>query len=109
MEIAPAIAQVAMDSGVTSPPIRSFAHYRQRLSEFVYNSAFMMKPIFAQAKTDPEALHTLKVKTFVYFVIQIAVDEGMAKPILVGRPAVIEANIKKLGLRLKMVSTLKSS
>src|SRR5690606_41424575 len=53
LEIAPAVAQAAMDSGVATRPITDFSHYRQRLSEFVYNSAFMMTPIFEQAKSDP--------------------------------------------------------
>ena len=102
LEIAPAIAQAAMDSGVATRPIQDFAHYRQRLSEFVYNSAFMMKPIFAQAKTDPKRIAYAEGEDLrVLRAVQIAVDEGMAKPILVGRPAVIEANIKKLGLRLE--------
>ena len=102
LEIAPAVAQAAMDSGVATRPIQDFSAYRQRLSEFVYNSAFMMKPIFAQAKTDPKRIAYAEGEDLrVLRAAQIAVDEGLAKPILVGRPAVIEANIKKLGLRLE--------
>lgn len=102
LEIAPAVAQAAMDSGVASRPIADFSAYRQRLSEFVYNSALMMKPIFAQAKTAPKRIAYAEGEDLrVLRAIQIAVDEGLAQPILVGRTAVIEANIKKLGLRLE--------
>lgn len=102
LEIAPAVAKAAMDSGVASRPIEDFAAYRQRLSEFVYNSAFLMKPIFSQAKTDPKRIAYAEGEDErVLRAVQIAVDEGLAKPILVGRTTVIEANIKKLGLRLQ--------
>ena len=96
LEIAPAVAQAAMDSGVASRPIADFSAYRQRLSEFVYNSALMMKPIFAQAKTAPKRIAYAEGEELrVLRAIQIAVDEGLSQPILVGRTAVIEANIKK--------------
>jgi malate dehydrogenase (oxaloacetate-decarboxylating)(NADP+) len=101
LEIAPAIAQAAMDSGVATRPISDFDSYRQRLSEFVYNSAFVMKPIFAQAKTDPKRIAYAEGEDVrVLRAVQVVVDEGLALPILVGRTAVIEDNIKKLGLRL---------
>ena len=91
-----------MDSGVATRPIQDFSAYRQKLSEFVYNSAFMMKPIFAQAKSDPKRIAYAEGEDLrVLRAVQIAVDEGLAQPILVGRTAVIEANIKKLGLRLE--------
>ncbi|WP_111813222.1 NADP-dependent malic enzyme [Acinetobacter baumannii] len=102
LEIAPAVAKAAMDSGVATRPIEDFSAYRQKLSEFVYNSAFLMKPIFAQAKTDPKRIAYAEGEDeHVLRAVQIAVDEDLAKPILVGRTAVIEANIKKLGLRLQ--------
>ncbi|MDO7229673.1 NADP-dependent malic enzyme [Acinetobacter nosocomialis] len=102
LEIAPAVAKAAMDSGVATRPIEDFSAYRQKLSEFVYNSAFLMKPIFAQAKTDPKRIvYAEGEDERVLRAVQIAVDEDLAKPILVGRTAVIEANIKKLGLRLQ--------
>lgn len=101
LEIAPAVAKAAMDSGVATRPIDDFSAYRQKLSEFVYNSAFLMKPIFAQAKTSPKRIAYAEGEdTRVLRAIQIVVDEGLAKPILVGRTAVIQENIKKLGLRL---------
>ncbi|EOW1849120.1 NADP-dependent malic enzyme [Acinetobacter baumannii] len=102
LEIAPAVAKAAMDSGVATRPIEDFSAYRQKLSEFVYNSAFLMKPIFAQAKTDPKRIAYAEGEDErVLRAVQIAVDEDLAKPILVGRTAVIEANIKKIGLRLQ--------
>ncbi|MQR17048.1 NADP-dependent malic enzyme [Acinetobacter baumannii] len=102
LEIAPSVAKAAMDSGVATRPIEDFSAYRQKLSEFVYNSAFLMKPIFAQAKTDPKRIAYAEGEDErVLRAVQIAVDEDLAKPILVGRTAVIEANIKKLGLRLQ--------
>ncbi|XID75554.1 NADP-dependent malic enzyme [Alkanindiges sp. WGS2144] len=102
MEIAPAVAKAAMDSGVATRPIQDFSAYRQRLSEFVYNSAFLMKPIFAQAKTDPKRIVFCEGEDErVLRAAQILVDEGLAKPILVGRPAVIEKNITRQGLRLQ--------
>ena len=102
LAIAPAVAQAAMDSGVASRPIQDFAVYRQRLSEFVYNSAFLMKPVYARAKSDPKRIVFCEGEdTTVLRGVQVVVDEGLAKPLLVGRPAVIEANIEKLGLRLK--------
>ncbi|EHU2143453.1 NADP-dependent malic enzyme [Acinetobacter baumannii] len=102
LEIAPAVAKAAMDSGVATRPIEDFSAYRQKLSEFVYNSAFLMKPIFAQAKTDPKRIAYAEGEDErVLRAVQIAVDEDLAKPILVGRTAVIEANIRKLGLRLQ--------
>ncbi|MBU0416206.1 NADP-dependent malic enzyme [Acinetobacter baumannii] len=102
LEIAPAVAKAAMDSGVATRPIEDFSAYRQKLSEFVYNSAYLMKPIFAQAKTDPKRIAYAEGEDErVLRAVQIAVDEDLAKPILVGRTAVIEANIKKLGLRLQ--------
>lgn len=102
MEIAPAVAKAAMDSGIATRPIQDFAAYRQKLSEFVYNSAFLMKPIFAQAKTDPKRIVFCEGEDErVLRAVQIVVDDGLAKPILVGRPAVIEHNIKRQGLRLQ--------
>lgn len=102
LEIAPAVAQAAMDSGVATRPIEDFSAYRQKLSEFVYNSAFIMKPIFSQAKADPKRIAYAEGEDYrVLRTAQIVVDDGIAFPVLVGRTAVIEANIKKLGLRLE--------
>ena len=102
IEIAPAVAKAAMDSGVATLPIPDFRAYRQKLSEFVYNSAFVMKPIFARAKSNPQRIVYCEGEDRnVLLAVQVVVDEHLAKPILVGRPAIIEKNIERLGLRLK--------
>ena len=76
--------------------------YRQSLSEFVYNSAFVMKPVFARAKAAPKRIVYCEGEdNNVLLAVQVVVDEALAHPILVGRPAVIEDHIKRLGLRLK--------
>ncbi|ERL54411.1 NADP-dependent malic enzyme [Psychrobacter aquaticus] len=102
IEIASAVAKAAMDSGVATLPLDNIQAYRQRLSEFVYNSAFVMKPIFARAKADPKRIVYCEGEdNNVLLAVQVVVDEQLAKPILVGRPAVINDHIEKLGLRLK--------
>ena len=102
IEIASAVAKAAMDSGVATLPIADMKAYRQRLSEFVYNSAFVMKPIFARAKDDPKRIVYCEGEdSNVLLAVQVVVDEQLAYPILVGRPSVIENNIAKLALRLK--------
>ncbi len=102
IEIASAVAQAAMDSGVATLPIEDMQAYRQRLSEFVYNSAFVMKPVFARAKSGPKRIVYCEGEdNNVLLAVQVVVDEKLAQPILIGRPAIIENNIKRLGLRLK--------
>lgn len=110
IEIASAVAKAAMDSGVATLPIEDMKAYRQRLSEFVYNSAFVMKPIFARAKSAPKRIVYCEGEdNNILLAVQVVVDEGLAQPILVGRPAVINDHINKLGLRLKMAKTSRSS
>lgn len=99
--IAPAVAQAAMDSGVATLPIEDMRVYRQKLSEFVYNSAFMMKPVFSQAKKDPKRIVYCEAEDEnVLRAVQVVVDEGLAKPILLGRPPIVENQIQRLGLRM---------
>lgn len=102
IEIASAVAKAAMDSGVATLPIDDFAAYRQKLSAFVYNSAFVMKPLFARAKEDPKRIVFCEGEDpDVLRAVQVVVDEGLAQPILVGRPSIIESQINALSLRLK--------
>ncbi|MFZ2553903.1 NADP-dependent malic enzyme [Psychrobacter sp. BF1] len=102
IEIASAVAQAAMDSGVATLPIEDMQAYRQRLSEFVYNSAFVMKPVFARAKSGPKRIVYCEGEdNNVLLAVQVVVDEKLAQPILIGRTAIIETNINRLGLRLK--------
>ncbi|NGY04181.1 NADP-dependent malic enzyme [Solimonas terrae] len=105
VQIAPAVAQAAMDAGVATRPIDDFDLYRQRLQQFVYHSGTLMKPIFAAArKLAPEKSRIVFAEgeeERVLRAVQIAVDEKLARPLLVGRPAVIEHRISQYGLRLK--------
>ena len=101
INIAPAVAKAAMDTGVATLPIEDFDAYRQTLSEFVYNSALAMKPVFTQAKQDPKRIvYSEGEDVNVLRAVQVVVDESMAKPILVGRTDVIASQIAALGLRL---------
>lgn len=102
LEIAPAVAKAAMDSGVATRPIQDFDAYRQQLSEFVYNSAFAMKPIFAKAKNAPKRIVYAEAENAnVLRAVQVVVDEKLAKPILIGRHNVVNSQIEQLGLRIK--------
>ncbi|MDO9621930.1 MAG: NADP-dependent malic enzyme, partial [Moraxellaceae bacterium] len=102
MAIAPAVARAAMETGIATRPIEDFDAYHQKLSEFVYNSAFIMKPVYANAKASPKRIVFCEGEDDrVLRAVQVVVDEGLAQPLLVGRPAVIEERIERLGLRLK--------
>ncbi len=100
--IAPAVAQAAMDSGVATRPITNMAAYREQLEGFLYHSNMLMKPVFEAAKRSPKRLVYAEGEDVrVLHAVQTVVDEGIARPILVGRPAVIEARIARLGLRIR--------
>src|SRR5437867_8531413 len=102
VNIAPAVARAAMDSGVATRPITDFDAYHQRLLQFVYHSGLLMKPIFQAAKDSPRRIVFAEGEDErVLRAVQVVVDEGLAKPILVGRPAVIAQRIERFGLRLK--------
>jgi malate dehydrogenase (oxaloacetate-decarboxylating)(NADP+) len=102
IRIAPAVAQAAMDSGVAERPIADMEAYRERLEGFVYHSNMLMKPVFEAAKRAPQRLvYAEGEESRVLHAVQTVVDEGMAFPILVGRPEVIEQRIAKLGLRIR--------
>jgi malate dehydrogenase (oxaloacetate-decarboxylating)(NADP+) len=103
MRIAPAVAQAAMDSGVATRPIDDLAAYRNRLTQFVYQSASVMRPVFAAAKRRPKrVVYAEGEDPRVLEAVQVVVDEGLAEPILVGRTELIASRIEKLGLRLKL-------
>jgi malate dehydrogenase (oxaloacetate-decarboxylating)(NADP+) len=103
MKIAPAVAQAAADSGVASRPIADLDAYREKLQGFVYASGTMMKPIFTAAKRalKKRIAYSEGEEERVLRAAQIVVDEGIARPTLIGRPAVIAERIEKFGLRLK--------
>ena len=99
--IAPAVARAAMESGVATRPIEDFDAYVGRLTQFVYHSGLLMKPIFAAAKKAPKRIvYAEGEDERVLRAVQVVIDEGLAKPILVGRPAVLQQRIDRFGLRL---------
>ena len=101
--IAPAVAQAAMDSGVATRPISDLAAYRARLTQFVYQSASAMRTVYASAQRRPKRVIFAEGEDpRVLQAAQVAVDEGLAQPILVGRTELIAARIEKLGLRLQL-------
>jgi malate dehydrogenase (oxaloacetate-decarboxylating)(NADP+) len=103
MKIAPAVAKAAADSGVALRPIADMDAYRERLQSFVYASGTMMKPIFAAAKKAlrKRVAYAEGEEERVLRAAQLVVDEGVALPTLIGRPAVIAERIEKFGLRLR--------
>jgi len=101
VQIAPAVAKAAIDSGVATRPIENFGAYRDSLQQFVYNTGFIMKPLFAAAKQAPRRIvYAEGEDERVLRAVQVVVDEGLARPILIGRPAVIERAIEHAGLRI---------
>ncbi|VUS69115.1 NADP-dependent oxaloacetate-decarboxylating malate dehydrogenase [Klebsiella grimontii] len=102
VKIAPAVAKAAMDSGVATRPIADFDAYIEKLSEFVYKTNLFMKPIFSQARKEPKRVVLAEGEdSRVLHATQELVSLGLAKPILIGRPGVIEMRIQKLGLQIK--------
>ena len=103
MMIAPAVARAAAESGVAQRPIADLESYRERLKTFVYASGTTMKPIFDQAKKarNKRVAYAEGEDERVLRAAQVVVDEGLARPTLIGRPAVIAERVEKFGLRLK--------
>jgi malate dehydrogenase (oxaloacetate-decarboxylating)(NADP+) len=103
MMIAPAVARAAHESGVAQRPIKDMEAYREKLKNFVYASGSTMRPIFAQAKLalNKRVAYAEGEDERVLRAVQVVVDEGLARPTLIGRPAVMAARIEKFGLRLK--------
>jgi malate dehydrogenase (oxaloacetate-decarboxylating)(NADP+) len=100
LELAPAVAKAAMDSGVAARPIQDFDAYKQQLSEFVFRSGLVMKPVFERARRRPmRVIYADGEDERVLRAAQVAMDEGLARPILIGRPEVIQTRIDRLGLR----------
>ncbi len=102
-EIAPAVAQAAMDSGVATRPIENMEVYVQQLNEFVWRSGNVMKPVIDRAIADPKRIvYAEGEERRVLHAAQVVIDEGIAKPIVIGRRSVVESRIKELGLRIKV-------
>ncbi|KHS94211.1 malic enzyme [Pectobacterium brasiliense] len=101
IKIAPAVAKAAMDSGVATRPIEDFDAYIEKLTQFVYKTNLFMKPIFAQARQQPKRVVFAEGEDArVLHATQELVTLGLAFPILIGRPSVIEMRLQKLGLQL---------
>ena len=101
VEIAPAVAMAAMESGVATRPIADFGAYRDRLTRFVYHSGTPMAPLFAAAKLAPKRVAFAEGEDErVLRAAQAGIDEGIVRPVLIGRTDVIESRVKRLGLRL---------
>lgn len=103
LRIAPAVAKAACDSGVAARPITDFAAYVDKLSRFVFRSGLVMKPVFSTAKgaqakrviyADGEDERVLRAA-------QVVLEEGIAEPILIGRPHVVDVRLKRYGLRVR--------
>ena len=103
MEIAPCVARAAMESGVATKPIEDFDAYRQKLSQFVYRSGQVMRPVFDKAREAPKRVAFAEgEEERVLRAVQSVVDEGLAEPILVGRRDVIERRLERFGLRMRL-------
>ncbi|MDU8925246.1 NADP-dependent malic enzyme [Pasteurellaceae bacterium LIM206] len=102
VRIAPAVAKAAMETGVATRPIADFAAYVEKLLQFVYKTSLFMKPVFEQARqTAKHVLLTDGEEPRVLHAVQEAVTQGIAKPVLIGRPDVIQQRAKSLGLKLE--------
>ena len=101
IKIAPAVAEAAMASGVARRPIEDIEAYRQKLMSLVYHTGQLMRPLFMQAKNAPKrVIYADGEDERVLRAAQTVLDEGIAYPVLIGRPSVIDMRIKKFGLRL---------
>jgi len=100
--LAPAVAKAAMASGVATRPIADLAAYAERLNQFVFRTGLVMKPVFERAKADiKRVVYAEGEQDTILRAVQNVVDDSLARPILVGRPAVIEQRIERLGLRMR--------
>ncbi|NCT82575.1 MAG: NADP-dependent malic enzyme [Comamonadaceae bacterium] len=103
LRIAPAVAAAAAADGVATRPVADLAAYRQSLERFVYQTGMFMRPVFAAAKAAPaRVIYAEGEDERVLRAVQVALDEGLCKPTLIGRPAVLAARIQRAGLRLKL-------
>jgi malate dehydrogenase (oxaloacetate-decarboxylating)(NADP+) len=105
LELAPAVAKAAMESGVATRPIGDFAAYRERLTQFVFRSGLVMRPVFQRARSAPKRLvYAEGEDERVLRAAQQVFDEGIAKPILIGRREVVTRRLRHLNLRLRVDS-----
>ncbi|MFW6345025.1 MAG: NADP-dependent malic enzyme [Halomonas sp.] len=101
--VAPAVAQAAMDSGVACRPLEDMDTYRLQLQQYVFQSGLVMKPIFERAREQPKrVVYTDGEEERILRAVQLAVDEQLARPIVVGRRRVVESRLRRLGLRVQI-------
>jgi malate dehydrogenase (oxaloacetate-decarboxylating)(NADP+) len=102
VQLAPAVAKAAMESGVATRPIEDLAAYGEKLMQFVFRTGLVMKPVFERAKANPQrVVYAEGEEETVLRAVQTVVDEKLARPILIGRPEVIARRIERVGLRLQ--------
>jgi malate dehydrogenase (oxaloacetate-decarboxylating)(NADP+) len=102
LKVAPAVALAAMESGVATRPLTDVDAYRMQLNEFVYHSGFAMRPVFAEAKLNPARVVFCEGEDErVLRAVQTVIDEGLAKPIVIGRPDVVSQRVERFGLRMR--------
>ena len=102
LRIAPAVARAAIESGAATRPFGDFEAYNERLNRFVFRSGFIMKPVFARAKEEPKRIiYAEGEDERVLRATQVVVEEGLAQPLLIGRPAVVEARLERYGLSIR--------
>ncbi|GJM08471.1 MAG: malic enzyme [Lysobacteraceae bacterium] len=100
--LAPAIAKAAMDSGVATRPLTDLQAYEDKMTQFVFRTGLVMKPLFDAAKANPQrVIYAEGEEEVVLSAVQAVIDDGVAKPILVGRPEVVQMRIDRLGLRIR--------
>jgi malate dehydrogenase (oxaloacetate-decarboxylating)(NADP+) len=103
LQLAPAVAKAAMDSGVATRPIADFDAYRRRLTQFVFRSGLAMRPVFDRARSDPKrVVYAEGEDERVLRAVQQVLDDGLATPIVIGRREVVSRRIEKLNLRLAL-------
>ncbi len=102
LRIAPAVARAAMETGVALKPIDDFDAYEERLSRFVFRSGFVMKTILQAAKAEPKRVIFAEGEDErVLRAVQTIVEEGIAVPILIGRPSVVDSRLERFGLSIR--------
>ena len=100
--LAPAVAQAAMDSGIALRPMLDMQAYREKLGQFIYRTGLLMKPVYDRARNDQKrVVYAEGEEETVLLAVQTVVDEQLARPILIGRPDVIDTRIQRLGLRMQ--------
>ncbi len=101
-EIPPAVAKAAMESGVATRPIADLEEYRNRLTQRVFKSGFLMKPLFERARREPQrVVYADGEEERILRAVQVVIEEGIARPILIGRPDVVRMRIERYGLTIR--------